>query len=95
MFDLANATVISATVEEALPIFAEAERLGFPNTDLLGRRIAALETLRDGNIWSGVSANDYWLTVVVLSGAALLVGVIMRHVLWRRVLALLGSASGN
>lgn len=76
MFDLANATVITHTAEDALPIYQVARDLGFHDQQLLNRRISALEALRDGNVLSGWSQNSITYAVLCVVGF-LVIAVVM------------------
>lgn len=72
MFDLANATVLSETVEDAMPIYLAARDLGYHDSALLDKRIVALKNLRRGNLLSGWTYDSIAACAI---GSAIVLGI--------------------
>jgi len=72
MFDLANATALTSTVEDAIPIYEESRALGYHDTALLDNRIEALKRVRRLNLMSGWSYDRIAMFAV---GSACLLGI--------------------
>lgn len=81
MFDLANATVLSGTAEDAKPIYLAALELGFHDRPLAELRVATLERLEAGNFWSGWSFETLAITAVGTALATAALGI----ALWLRL----------
>jgi hypothetical protein len=72
MFDLADATAVLYTLEDAREMYELARELGFPRTDLLNRRLAAIERTARQNLISGWS-----LTSLVVAAITTLTGLLL------------------
>ncbi|MBS0203470.1 MAG: tetratricopeptide repeat protein [Planctomycetes bacterium] len=85
MFDLANATALSDTVEDALPIYVAARDLGYDDTVLLNKRFGELKKRQRGNLLMGWSLDSIASFAV---GLAFFLGFCV----WRARYAMLRSA---
>ncbi|KAA5536079.1 tetratricopeptide repeat protein [Roseiconus nitratireducens] len=79
MFDLANATALADTIEDAKPIYAASVELGYHDPAFALERQAALEGLESRNILSGWTYDTLALSAVLLLGGLAVAGA----VLWR------------
>lgn len=85
MFDLANATALSNTVEDAIPIYHVARDLGYHDTVLLNKRIAELKKRQRGNLLSGWSLDS-------MASFALGLALVLGLGIWRARYVMLRSA---
>ncbi len=82
MFDLANATVLTGTVEDAIPIYATAKALGFHDSKLVDRRIAAAQQLANSNLLSGWTYGSLGLaafTIALLIVTGIILTILYTH----------------
>ena len=85
MFDLANATALSNTVEDAIPFYHVARDLGYDDTVLLNKRMAELKKRQRGNLLSGWSLDS-------MASFALGLALVLGLGIWRARYVMLRSA---
>ena len=65
MFDLANATALTSTIEDSLPLYQSSLSLGYPHPTLLNLRVTSLQELSRHNWLSGWDYISLIMTVLV------------------------------